>query len=68
MHGYGPIAKTLMRHGLLDELSLWVHPVLAGVGTSDDMIWSDGVHARLTLEDVKTLGSGIVVLTYHAGA
>jgi dihydrofolate reductase len=68
MHGYGPIAKTLMRHGLLDELSLWVHPVLAGVGTSDDMIWSDGVHARLSLEDVKTLGSGIVVLTYHAGA
>jgi dihydrofolate reductase len=66
MHGYGPVAKTLMRNGLLDELCLWVHPVLAGAGTTDDMIWGDDVHARLTLEDVKTFASGIVVLTYRA--
>jgi dihydrofolate reductase len=65
MHGYGPVAKTLVRHGLLDELCLWVHPVLAGVGTTDDMIWGEDVHARLTLEDVTKLGSGIVVLTYR---
>jgi dihydrofolate reductase len=66
MHGYGPVAKTLVRHNVLDELCLWVHPVLAGVGTTNDMIWGEGVHANLTLEDVKTLASGIVVLTYHA--
>ena len=47
MHGYGPVAKTLMRHGLLDELCLWIHPVLAGVGTLDDMIWGEDVYARL---------------------
>jgi dihydrofolate reductase len=68
MHGYGPVAKTLMRNGLLDELCLWVHPVLAGVGTTADMIWGEDVHARLTLEDVKTLASGVVTLTYRAGA
>jgi dihydrofolate reductase len=68
MHGYGPVAKTLMRHGLLDELCLWVHPVLAGVGTLDDMIWSDDVYARLALEDVTALGSGIVLLTYRTAA
>jgi dihydrofolate reductase len=68
MHGYGPVAKTLMRTGLLDELFLWVHPVLAGVGTTDDMIWGEDVHARLALEDVKTLASGIVTLTYRAAA
>ena len=66
MHGYGPVAKLLMRNGLLDELCLWVHPVLAGAGTTDDMVWGEDVHARLTLEDVRTLGSGIVVLTYRA--
>ena len=65
MHGYGPVAKTLMQHGLLDELCLWVHPVLAGVGTLDDMIWGDGVHARLSVRDVTTFRSGIVVLTYQ---
>ena len=68
MHGYGPIAKALMRNGLLDELCLWVHPVLAGVGTTDDMIWGEDVHARLALEEVKTLASGVVMLTYRAAA
>jgi dihydrofolate reductase len=68
MHGYGPVAKTLMRNGLLDELCLWVHPVLAGVGTTSDMIWGEDVYARLALEDVTTLGSGIVALTYRVAA
>ena len=68
MHGYGPVAKTLMRNGLLDELCLWVHPVLAGVGTTADMIWGEDVYARLALKDVKALASGVVTLTYRAAA
>lgn len=48
MHGYGPVAKTLVRDGLLDELCLWLHPMLAGVGPVDDMLFSDGLNARLT--------------------
>ena len=68
MHGYGPVAKTLMQHGLVDVLCLWVHPVLAGVGTTDDMIWGADVHTSLTVDDVTTFASGIVVLTYRAGA
>jgi hypothetical protein len=63
MLGYGPVAKTLMRSGLLDELCLWIHPILARVGTTDDMIWGQDVHARLALENVKTLASGIVTLS-----
>src|SRR5690606_4078059 len=39
MHGYGPVAKALVREGLLDELCLWVHPALAGVGTAEDMLF-----------------------------
>jgi len=66
MHGYGPVAKTLVRHGLLDELFLWVHPMLAGVGTLSDMLISDGLNKRLTLLDAKTLKSGVVVLSYQA--
>jgi len=66
MHGYGPVAKTLVRNGLLDELVLWVHPMLAGAGTLDDMLISDGLNARLALLDVKTLASGVVILSYRA--
>ena len=65
MHGYGPVAKTLIRHGLLDELVLWVHPMLAGVGSTDDMIFSEGLNTRLTLLDVRRFGSGVVILTYQ---
>jgi dihydrofolate reductase len=63
IHGHGPVAKTLVRHGLLHELVLWVHPMLAGVGTPSDMLISDGLNARLTLADVKTLSSGVVILS-----
>lgn len=66
MHGYGPVAKTLVQHDLLDELFLWVHPTLAGVGTLSDMLISDGLNKRLTLLDAKTLKSGVVILSYQA--
>ena len=31
------------------------------------MIWGEDVYARLALEDVTTLASGIVMLTYRTG-
>jgi len=68
MHGYGPVAKTLMGHGMLDELCLWVHPVLAGVGTADDLLLADGVNVRLALADVRRFASDLVILTYRADA
>jgi dihydrofolate reductase len=66
MHGYGPVAKTLIRHGLLDELCLWVHPTLAGVGTLSDMLISDGLNKRLALLGARALNSGVVLLSYQA--
>ena len=66
MHGYGPVAKTLMREGLIDELHLWVHPVLAGTGGPEDLLLSEGLNRVLTLDGVTTtLGSGVVVLSYR---
>ena len=64
MHGYGPVAKTLIRNDLLDELYLWVHPKLAGIGGPDDLLLAEGLNTRLSLLDVKTLGSGVVILAY----
>src|SRR6266545_4608169 len=65
MHGYGPVARTLLTNGLLDELFLWVHPQLAGVGTTDDMIWSDGINQRMRLLGSHTLKSGLITLSYE---
>lgn len=65
MHGYGPVAKALVRDRLLDELCLWLHPMLAGVGTADDMLFSQGLNARFTLRESRPLASGVVLLRYE---
>ncbi|MFF9148825.1 dihydrofolate reductase family protein [Streptomyces sp. NPDC014861] len=60
MYGFGPVAKTLLAHGLLDEVHFWVHPVLAGGGS----LAADGFQGRLRHVRTETLDTGVVVLTY----
>jgi dihydrofolate reductase len=64
MHGFGPVANTLMTNGLLDVLHLWVHPHFAGVGGPGDLLLNEGNNTRLELLDTRTLKSGIVMLSY----
>jgi len=66
MHGYGPVAKTLLREGLLDELHLWVHPAFAGVGEGNDLLLEPGLNAALQHTGTRTLQSGVVLLSYRA--
>jgi dihydrofolate reductase len=63
MHGYGPVAKTLLAADLLTELHLWVHPQLAGVGGPDDLLLHQGLNKRLELVGTRVLDSRVVVLT-----
>jgi dihydrofolate reductase len=66
MHGFGPVAQALIAADLLDVLHLWVHPHFAGVGTTADMLFSEGNNTRLELLSNQTLKSGVVLLTYDA--
>jgi len=66
IHGFGPVTHTLLRHGLLDVLHLWVNPQFAGVGTIDDTLVREGTNARMQLLGTRTLGSGVVILSYQA--
>jgi dihydrofolate reductase len=61
MYGHGPVGEALLEHGLLDELSFAVHPVFVGGGTP---LRRDGAIATLELTGTRTLGTGVVVLTY----
>jgi hypothetical protein len=54
MHGFGPVAQTLTANGLLDALHLWVHPHFADVGTTSDMLFSEGNNTRLKLIETRT--------------
>jgi dihydrofolate reductase len=65
MHGFGPVANTLITNGLLDVLHLWVHPHFAGVGGAGDLLLNEGNNTGLELIDTRTLGSGIVMLSYR---
>lgn len=64
-YGFGRLSYTLLEHGLLDELRLWVHPFFVGTGGPHDLLYQDTPPARFRLEDVKTLSSGIAILYYR---
>jgi dihydrofolate reductase len=65
MHGFGPVANTLITNGLLDVLHLWVHPHFAGVGGAGDLLLNEGTANRLELIGTRTLASGVVLLSYE---
>lgn len=68
IHGFGPVARTLLGAGLLDELHLWFHPVLAGVGGKDELLHTDGLTVGFDHAGTRVLASGVVVLSYQAKA
>ncbi|NKZ06526.1 dihydrofolate reductase family protein [Actinomadura latina] len=63
-YGFGPVSRTLVRHGLLDELRLWIHPVFVGTGRPDDLLTRKGFAASLELAGTKTFRTGVIVATY----
>lgn len=68
MHGFGPVANTLITSGLLDVLHLWVHPHFAGVGGPGDLLLKQGTSTRLELTGTRILKSGVVLLSYQVPA
>ena len=60
--GSPTLVRSLLRNGLLDELSLLVHPIVVGGGMRlfEDLRFGTG----LELVDSRTLGSGVLFLTY----
>lgn len=66
IYGHGLLSQTLLEHGLLDELRLSIHPLLVGRGK---LLFREGETTPLKLVATKTLGTGVVVLSYQpAGA
>ena len=67
MHGFGSLARQLLSDGILDELHLWVHPVLAGVGEEGGVLLQPGLHRTLEFIGSRVLSSGVVILRYRNG-
>jgi len=60
MVGSISVVRTLLRAGLVDRLSLLVHPIV--LGTGQRLFADDGQQTRLTLEKCDVLRSGV---THH---
>jgi dihydrofolate reductase len=64
-YGFGRPSHTLLRHGLLDELRLWVHPFFVSRGAR---LFAEGPPVGFEPAGVRPLRSGIVILSYRAAA
>ncbi|SCG73679.1 dihydrofolate reductase family protein [Micromonospora inositola] len=63
MYGYGPVAHTLLKAGLLDEARFWIHPVFVGGGTVTTPL-ADAT-ATLELADTTVMKSGVIIASYR---
>lgn len=60
-YGSGTLARTLLRHGLVDELRLMVYPLILGSGKR---FWGEE-RLPLKLAASRDLGAGVMLLSYE---
>lgn len=61
--GSGELIQTLMKHGLIDQYMLLIHPLVLGTG---QRLFRDGsTYSTLRLVDSKTTPNGVVIATYQ---
>ena len=66
VYGSGELTNSLVGLGLVDELKLWIHPVVVGQGKR---LFPDGVAASTwKLATTTTFSTGAVVLDYRPAA
>ena len=61
--GGADIAAAFMRHDLIDEFRLYVHPVVIGQGKP--LFQPSNTRIKLQLAEKRTFGNGVVLLRYQ---
>ncbi len=61
--GSGELIRALMKHDLIDQYMLLIHPLVLGSGRR--MFPDGGTFAALRLVNTKTTNSGVVIATYE---
>jgi dihydrofolate reductase len=64
-YGYGAVSRLLVEHGLLDELRLWMYPLIVGRGSPSDLLFGPSPAVGLNLVGSTALSNGIIILNYE---
>jgi dihydrofolate reductase len=64
-YGIGQVSFTLLEHGLIDELRLWIHPLILGNRGPQVPHFRDCLPTQLNLVASRTLPNGITILNYR---
>jgi dihydrofolate reductase len=64
--GSGDLLQSLMRHGLIDEYLLMIHPVVVGNGRR--LFNDSGAYAKLRLAESTPTTKGVVIARYQPEA
>jgi dihydrofolate reductase len=67
MYGFGPLARDLLAHNLIDELWMYIQPAIGGNGGPDDLVFRPGNTAKLNLISTEVMKSGVIVAAYRPG-
>ena len=59
------LAAAFMRHDLIDEFRIYVHPVVIGRGKP--LFQASDTKINLRLAETRTFGNGVVLLRYERG-
>jgi len=63
IYGSGSLVRLLLRHGLIDQLRLMIHPVVLGAGKP--LFTETGGKKELQLAGVTATSAGVVVVDYE---
>jgi len=61
-YGFGQLSFTMLEHGLLDELRLWVSPLFVGKADPTELPYRHGPSAIFAPTDTTMLDNGSVIL------
>jgi riboflavin biosynthesis pyrimidine reductase len=62
IYGHGLLGESLLQRDLLDEIKVWIHPLLMGRA---ELSLREGKTTRLELVATRILMTGVIVATYQ---
>lgn len=63
-YGFGDVTRLMLEHRLLDELRVWLHPVLSGKAAPSELIYRDTAQTKFSLNSTEVHSTGLVILSY----